>query len=353
MRLLLVKTSSMGDVIHTLPAVTDALAARGDLSIDWLVEKPFAPLAALHPGVGEAIPVELRQWRRAPATRATRDGVIALRRRLKAGRYDLVIDAQGLLKSAVLARIAGAPVAGYDRASAREGWASLAYHRRYRVPRDLHAVERTRRLLALALGYPPPTDDPDFGLDPGEAPKDADQTAFLIHGTSWETKKWPLADWCVLAGHLADRGMRPVTAYGDEAERRVAEAIAVAVPQTKVLPKTDLRTLADEIGTARLVIGVDTGLTHLASALGRPTVAIFLASRPGLTGPVGRHAVAIGAAEADPDALSPVSRRDQTMATVSVEDVLAAADRLLAADRPRLNAIPGGRSRSRAPRRGR
>jgi heptosyltransferase-1 len=215
-----------------------------------------------------------------------------LRRKLHANRYDLVIDAQGLLKSAFVAIQAGAPVAGFDQASAREPSATLFYKRKYAVPRDLHAIERTRRLFGLALGYKPDLSTLASGIVPppgGLAGIDG-KTAFLLHGTSREDKKWPAEDWIGAARLLVGRGMTPVTTWSNEREKAVAEAIAQAVPATIVVPKSPLSDIAAILGRSTLVIGADTGLTHLASAFGLPTVAVFLATEPGLTGPRGQYA---------------------------------------------------------------
>lgn len=297
MKVLIVKTSSMGDVIHTFPAVQDALRARPEIAFDWCVEEPFADIVALHPAIGTIHRVALRRWRRQIASPATwREGSV-LRDALRSARYDLVIDAQGLLKSAFVARLARAPIAGFDKASIREPAASLFYDQRYGVSRDLHAIERTRRLFGLALGYEPDLSALDSGIfaPPGNAAAPA--AATLLHGTSREDKKWPVQEWIETAELLAAQGLAPVTTWSNDKERAVAEAIGKAVPATLVVPKSSLSEVAGLIGRSTLVIGADTGLTHLAAAFGLPTVAIFLTTEPGLTGPRGQYAstlVALG-----------------------------------------------------------
>ncbi|MBP6816663.1 MAG: lipopolysaccharide heptosyltransferase I, partial [Burkholderiaceae bacterium] len=153
MRIALIKSSSMGDVIHALPVVSDLLAARPGIEIDWLVEESFADLPRLHPGVDRTLTVAVRRWRRTPLSAAVRAEVRDLAARLRERRYDLALDLQGLVKSAWLARLTGAPIAGFAWGSAREPLASLAYRHRYPVPHDLHAIERLRRLAGQALGY--------------------------------------------------------------------------------------------------------------------------------------------------------------------------------------------------------
>ncbi|WP_296737265.1 lipopolysaccharide heptosyltransferase I [Mesorhizobium sp.] len=289
MKVLIVKTSSMGDVIHTFPAVEDALHNRPDVTFDWCVEEAFAGIVALHPAIRSIHKVAIRRWRKKLFDSRTWREMAGLRRALRSGNYDLVIDAQGLLKSAVVARQAASPIAGFDRSSAREPTATLLYDRKYRVARDLHAIERTRRLFGLALGYQPDLSVLGSGIvaPASGMPAIEGRAAFLLHGTSREDKKWPVGDWIETGRQLVARGFTPVVTWSNEAERKVAEAIASAVPNTVLIPRSPLSEIAAILGRSEIVIGADTGLTHLASGFGLPTVAIFLATEPGLTGPRG------------------------------------------------------------------
>lgn len=287
MKVLIVKTSSMGDVIHTFPALEDARRARPDIDFDWCVEEAFAPIVKLHPAVTKIHTVAVRRWRKKPLSGQSWREMNAFRQSVRGG-YDLVIDAQGLLKSAIVARQAGAPVAGFDRKSAREPLACLFYQQRFGINRNLHAIERTRRLFGLALGYQPDLSTLDFGLA-RSADARAD-TAFLLHGTSREDKKWPVAEWIEMARLLVADGFTPVTTWSNERERTVAEAIAAAVPETVMVDKKPLGEIASTIARSALVIGTDTGLTHLASGYSLPTVAVFISTQPGLTGPRGPYA---------------------------------------------------------------
>lgn len=317
MRVLIVKTSSMGDVIHTFPAVTDALSAGGDISLDWCVEEPFAGLVALHPGIGHVHKVALRNWRKTALSPETRLAIESVKRDMRERRYDLVIDAQGLLKSVFLARMAGAPIAGFDRQSVRESLSALFYRHRFSVARDLHAITRTRLLFGAALGYQPDLDRLDNGIvaPAAQTAPYGNRTVFLLHGTSWESKKWPVESWITLAEALVARGLTPITTWSNPAERAVAQAVVQAVPHSVVIDRSPLATIAAEIGRATLVIGADTGLTHLASAFGLPTIAIFLATQPGLTGPLGPHSL--------------VLERDTPGAAVTPERVVGVADEML------------------------
>lgn len=328
MKVLLVKTSSMGDVIHTFPAVTDLFAAKRDVTLDWLVEEPFAPLARLHPAVRDIIPVAMRRWRKSPVAARTWQDVRTLRQKLRSERYDLVVDAQGLLKSVVLARLAGAPVEGLDAASVREPLAARFYRKGYSVSRDRHAIQRTRALFGQVFGYAPDLGRLDHGI-PQPQPADP-PSVFLLHGTSREDKKWPVGDWIETARLLLAKGLAPVTTWSSPAEKSVAEAIAAAVPETTVLEKMPLGALARRLGQSSLVIGADTGLTHLATAYGIPTVAVFVATRPGLTGPLGPKAIALTLASgARIDAGSGMLPREIRCERITPGAVVEAAEALL------------------------
>ncbi|HHZ10007.1 MAG TPA: lipopolysaccharide heptosyltransferase I, partial [Rhizobiales bacterium] len=194
------------------------------------------------------------------------------------------------------------------RWSVREPLARLAYRHAYGVPRDLHAIARTRILFGRALGYEPDLSHLDNGIKapPPPGPIRAAPTAFLLHGTSREAKKWPVANWIETAAALAGQGLIPLTTWSSAAERETAETIASAVPATIVLPKSPLEAVAGEIGRASLVIGADTGLMHLASAFALPTVAVFVATKPGLTGPLGPRSIALAPRDDDGVAVSRV-----------------------------------------------
>lgn len=288
MRILIVKTSSLGDVIHTLPAVTDLAARRpAALVIDWLVEERFAEIPALHPAVTTVIPLALRRWLRAPwrpqAWRMMQD----LRARLRANTYDLVIDCQGLLKSAGVARLAGAPVIGPDRLSAREPLAANLYQRGVRVRRTQHAVVRNRALVAGALGYAVPATGPDYGITTPPPPAGVWPPAYCValHASSRRAKLWGSERWRLLGEALEGYGWTILLPSGSAAEAKAAAAIAAAIgASAQALPPMTLTALGGLMGGAQVVIGVDTGLLHLAAALKRPTVGIFTDSDPQQTG---------------------------------------------------------------------
>ncbi|MBB5273511.1 lipopolysaccharide heptosyltransferase I [Quisquiliibacterium transsilvanicum] len=292
----MIKTSSMGDVIHALPVVTDILAARPGARIDWVVEEGFAQLPRLHPGVGEVIPVAIRRWRRALGQAATWSEIRATRARLRAGAYDLALDLQGLIKSAMVARWTGAPIAGFSRASAREPLAALAYAHRYDVPADLHAIERLRSLAAQALGYRA-EGGPRFALSAPAldlAWRPRGSYAVFLHATSRAEKQWPAERWVELGRALLGRGVSVVLPWGGQAEQAAAQALAAgigaaamgeAAPLVRVAPRLSLSECARLLADARAVVGVDTGLTHLSAALDSRTVALFAATPAWRFGP--------------------------------------------------------------------
>jgi heptosyltransferase-1 len=289
MRILVIKTSSLGDVLQTLPAVSDAKRARPDLTVDWLVEEAFAPAPAWHPGVADVIPVALRRWRKRPEMRQIRASVGRLRNR----RYDLVIDAQGLAKSAALALLARGPSAGFDSRSAREAAASLVYSHRISVPRDLHAVDRVRQLFAGALGYALPNTPPDYGLARPARPARA--RLLLLHGATWTTKRWPENYWSDLARRAIGAGIEPVLRWHDQAERASAERIAAAAPGTGILPAEGLEALRQVISGASMVAANDSGPAHLAAALGVPSVTFYGSTQPAHNGTLGPDQIHLAA----------------------------------------------------------
>jgi heptosyltransferase-1 len=291
--ILFIKTSSLGDVIHHMPALTEARRNRPDARFAWVMEEAYAPLVALHPGVAEVIPVASRRWRGALLSPATWREIAGAARALRARRYDEVIDAQGLIRSGVMARLARGRRHGYDAASIRERAASMLYDVRHTVARDLHAIARNRMLTGLALGYAP-EGAPDFGLDRAAlAPAASPSYGVLLHATARREKEWPEASWVTLGQELSRRGMPLALPWGNASERARSERIAASLKDARVPPRAPLDQVARLIAGASFVVGVDTGLLHLAAALGVPLVAIFSGSAPGLTGPMGAGKLAV------------------------------------------------------------
>ena len=304
-RILLVKLSSLGDVVHLAPAVTDLRERRPEARIAWAVEGPYADLVRLHPGVDDVIPVGLRALRGRPWSPAAWRALRASRRALRARSWDYVVDAQGLLKSACVARWSRSTVFGLDRRSARAAMASRFYDVKVAVRRDMHAVERNRALLGGSFGYVP--DSPArYGLAAPAAPPPwapAGRYAVLLHAASRREKRWPEDRWTELARLLADDGYAVVFPGGTAAEREAAERLAKSTGSgASAAPAMALAEAAALLAHASGVIGVDTGLTHLAVALGVPTVGLYCSTSPRLTGLHGGElAVNLGAPGAPPE----------------------------------------------------
>ena len=307
--ILVVKMSSMGDIVHAQPLVADVLAHDPDARIDWVCEAPFAAIAAMNPGVNQVIPIAWRKWRKRLNDPANRAALIEFVRKLRATRYDWVIDCQGLIKSAAVSRLArAAHRAGHAWNSAREPLASLVYDQTVSVERSLHVVQRNRLVAAGALGYEVNT-QARFGLkarrfSPDWLPIDRPR-AVLIPGASRSEKLWPESHWIEVGSRLAASGRDLVWFWGNPPEReralrlaaacgpvldagaehpaneatRPVGAISTVIKGSKSLgivpPFLSVADCAGLLESADIVVGLDTGFTHLAGALGRPTLGIF------------------------------------------------------------------------------
>ncbi len=289
MRILLVKTSSLGDVIHNLPVVSDIRRQFPEAIVDWCVEESFAAIPRLHPGVEEVIPVAVRRWRKALFTAQTWQEIGTFRAQMRGNVYDAVIDTQGLLKSALIARRARGPLSGYAADSAREPLAARFYDRRFSVATSEHAVARNRQLVAAALGYVV-EGNADYGIKAPAARFDwltVQPYVVFLTATSRDDKLWQEAHWTTLGRHLQALGYRAVLPAGNPVERERAARLAAAIPGAIAAPPLSITELAALLKGAQAVIGVDTGLSHLAVALETPVVALYVATDPGLTGVLG------------------------------------------------------------------
>ncbi len=276
----------MGDVIHNLPVVSDIHSRYPNAEIDWLVEESFADIPALHAGVAHVIPVAIRRWRKTLYRPQTWREMRALHARLAHSAYDFILDTQGLLKSGLLARLAHGVHFGLDRRSAREPLAALCYDKTFAVDPNVHAVVRYRTLAARALDLAP-----DLPLDYGvQIPKTqlnwlpAGRYAVLLHATSRAEKLWSEADWLALGHALHQRGVVSVLPWGGLAEYERAQRLAGAIPNAIVAPRLTLKEAALLLKQGNLVVGVDTGLVHLATAVGTPTIGIYGGSDPAKNG---------------------------------------------------------------------
>lgn len=299
MRVLIVKTSSMGDVLHTLPALTDAMRAIPDIRFDWVVEEGFAQIPSWHEAVDRVIPVAIRRWRKAWFSAPIKAERKAFRDAIQAVKYDAIIDAQGLVKSAALVtRLAHGIKHGMDWSSAREPLASLFYNRRHHIAKQQHAVERTRELFAKSLGYTKPETQGDYAiaqhfvgsLTPAEAPY-----CVFLHATTRDDKHWPEENWRELIRLLGERGLRIKLPWGAPHEEARAKRLAEGFDYVEVLPRLSLEKVAHVLAGAEFVVSVDTGLSHLTAALDRPNITLYGPTDPGLIGGYGKNQVACNA----------------------------------------------------------
>lgn len=312
-RILIVRTSSLGDLVHMLPAISDIARQVPDAEIDWVVEEAFAEIPGWHPAVNEVIKVAHRRWRKAWWSRQVRAERKALHARLCAKQYDVVLDMQALLKSAWLVRQTQGVKHGLDWRSAREPLASLFYNVRHRVEFWQPAVIRQRKLAGLTFGYQH-AGLPDFGLqnfarqatqasepvlevgsgglNAAELPRlhhvDTDRGyAVIMPSASRDDKLWPVEDWQAVFDQLQEAGLGLRLLAGNAAETARAQSLIMARENAVVLPRMGLTEIARELAGARLMVGLDSGLTHLSAGLGRPTVGIYKASTPVRTPLVG------------------------------------------------------------------
>ena len=284
MKILLVRVSSLGDVLHNLPIVADIRRHFPDAQVDWVVEEGYVSLVKLNPHVRKVIPFALRRWRKGLGNAAVRAELAGFFRDLRAERYDYVFDTQGLIKTGIVMACARTRPGGQKIGMANgtedsgyEGVSRIFHSRSIPVEPRTHAVARGREVVAAALGYAVDT-PPDFGLpapDAGARPAwmPAGDYAVFFHGTARDAKKWPAAHWIALGQALAP--LTILLPWGSPREKEEAERLAAALPHARVLPKLSMMDAVELARHAALAVGVDTGLTHIAAAFVRPTVEIY------------------------------------------------------------------------------
>lgn len=295
--LLVVRPSSLGDVVHALALVADVVRERPAMAIDWVAEPAFAELPAMCPGIRTVIPFALRRWRHAPFARETWREFAAFRRALRAHRYDAILDLQEQVKGGLVARMARGVRHGFDRQSIREPVATWFDDVHHPVPPGLHFLVRCRTLAGAALGYAP-DGPPSWLLAPPRAAAalPGERYVVVLHATSRASKLWPEASWRALIEAFATAGLLTLLPWGSDDERARSERLAAGIGSTQVPPRQSLRDLAALLACAELAVGVDTGLTHLAAALRTPTLALFTETDPAGAGVAvaGPHARDLG-----------------------------------------------------------
>ncbi|MCS3434147.1 lipopolysaccharide heptosyltransferase RfaC [Klebsiella sp. BIGb0407] len=312
MRVLIVKTSSMGDVLHSLPALTDAMQAVPGIRFDWVVEEGFAQIPSWHPAVDQVIPVAIRRWRKSWFSAENRADRKRFYQALRRQNYDCIIDAQGLVKSAALVtRKALGSKHGFDWHSAREPLASLFYNHRHTVLCQQHAVERIRELFAQSLGYNKPSQPGDYDIAryfPTHLNDNTGNYAVFLHATTRDDKHWPETHWRDLLGLMANSGLSIKLPWGAPHEEARARRLAEGYSFVEVLPRMSLEEVAGVLAGAKFVVSVDTGLSHLTAALARPNITLYGPTDPGLIGGYGKNQFTL--------------RRGDKMTDILPEDVL-------------------------------
>ena len=293
LRILIVKLSSLGDVVHSLPVVADLRAAYPRALIDWVVEPAFAPLLDRTTGVAKVIGCALRRWTRAGLWKPSTLGEVrAFAARLRRERYDAIVDLQGLTKSAVIARLARGTsfgLANRTDGASHEPPARWLVSKAIRVEPHSHALDRSRELVAAALGTRVDS-PPSFGLAQAEAAHAGSRTVVLIHGTSRGDKLWPEASWIEIGRRLADEGWAVALPQAGSEEGRRARAIAAAIGgDSTVWPALELGAFIDRLAATAGAIGIDSGPSHIATALGLPHVQLYNFPTSWRTGPQPAH----------------------------------------------------------------
>lgn len=290
MRVLLIKMSSMGDIFHTFPAITDLKNQIPELELEWVVEEGFAEIAAWHPAVTRVIPINLRKWMKSGLLSSWKE-LNQWKKQLADKPYDLILDAQGLLKSALVARSAPCKnLHGYQSNSAREPIASFFYKQTHAIDKQQHAVERTRQLFAKTFSYA--LNAPlNFGINHYFSQVEAQPKKLIfIIGTSWTTKLWSTYHWQRLTALALEEGFDVEIMWGSPEERSVADSIIAACPRaTRPQQRMSITAIAEKLVAARGVVGLDTGFSHLAGALETPTIALYGATSPVKVGLIGAH----------------------------------------------------------------
>jgi heptosyltransferase I len=282
---LVIRPSSLGDVVYALALVSDIALHRPGLPVDWVAEDAFVDLVRLDPRIRRVVPLALRRWRHAPLAGATWRDMAAFRRLLRQERYDAILNLQEQVKGAAISWFAKGTRHGLDRANIREPIATIVDHIHHPVSKDLHIVDRCRGVAAAALGYsaygPPRW---RFELPPATSAMPAGPYALAFHATSRVDKEWPEDRWRALVTHFSRAGFVTLLPWGTDSEQERSRRIADGAEGALVPPRQSLPELATLARRAEIVVGVDTGLTHLAAAVGTPTVAIFTSTDARLAG---------------------------------------------------------------------
>lgn len=289
MKILLLKLSSIGDLIHVFPALTELQKADPKLELTWVVESAFQEVPLWHPTVKHVIAAPFRQIKKEGFSLQAARSLWRLAQNIRREKYDFVIDAQGLFKSAWLAKIARGPSIGFGKKSGREAvW--WLYNKRVTASWDWHAIARIETLFQAVLPSTKPEFDPhvDYALKPWQPV--TEKVLMFVHGTTWESKHYPDALWLDLVKLATAAGYQVWLPHSNERELKRAAFLSIN-DQVKILPKMSLTALKNCLYDVAGVIAVDTGLAHISAALGVPTVTLYGPTEPSKIGTLGRNQV--------------------------------------------------------------
>ncbi len=323
MRVLIIKLTSMGDLMHAFPAITDAVERIPNITFDWVVDESFAQVPAWHPAVNNIITTAHRRWKKDLSSAWSNGEFSQFFQRLNQDDYDVVVDLQSNLKSAFVSWLRKGPVHSYDKKTCREKPAHWAYQKRYHVPLRQHAIERQRELFSYIFSYKKPTSDPDYGVNlssctlPTVSSQGLSQPlpkkyVVCVHNASWPTKLWPVEHWQSLIGKIADQGYSVLLPCGSQDEYERAMAIAKNHCAAIALPKMSLNHMAAILSHATAAVCSDTGLAHMAAVVSTPAITLYAVTDTVLIGTVGDHQQHIVAGETTAGA---------AMGDISVNDV--------------------------------
>ena len=292
MQVLLVKLTSMGDLIHLLPALTDAKQARPEIEFTWVADSAFAEVPTWSSSVVNVVKSSHRKWKRNFRKSWRNKEIQTFYQQLRVDKYDLVIDAQSSIKSAVISFLARGKTVGMDKASAREKLAASFYSKKIAIPKRQHAIARLRQLMAKALDYPLPDTPPDFAIKAVSnrpaihLPK---KYCVFVTNAAWPTKCYPEKYWHELLGYAAKDNLQVLLPWGSAAEHEVVNKLAQGHANAQVLPRLPLTDYIYIFNHAIGAICVDTGLAHLAGALNTPAITLYGTTDPDLIGTTGAN----------------------------------------------------------------
>lgn len=290
MKILIVKTSSLGDIIQTFPALTDAGKVISDIRFDWVVEEAFQDIPKMHPLVHEVIPIAIRRWKKHPFQFLFSNEWKNFRRKIKFKKYDLIIDAQGLIKSGLITRMAIGEKVGLDKKSLTESFARFFYDRYISIDLQKHAVFRMRSIFAEALHYSFDAENIEYGIFTNADTKYSEKHYVLfLHGTTWPSKHWPDRYWIELAKLIENDAV--LIPWSNEVEKNRAQMIAEHAKNVVILPKMTLKSLSSVISGAKYCACVDSGLAHLSAALNTPAIVLYGPTNPKRIGTAGSHQI--------------------------------------------------------------